>query len=87
VPIFAPILLKMGVEPLWLGVMMGIILQTSYLTPPFGFAIFYLQGVVRDLPTAAIYRGVIPFVALQILSAAMLWMFPGMATWLLSLSK
>lgn len=82
VPIFGPILLKMGVDPIWLGVMIGIVLQTSYLTPPFGFAIFYLQGVTKDLPIGTIYRGVVPFIALQLASALALWMFPALATWL-----
>lgn len=82
VPIFSPILLKMGVDPIWLGVMIGIVLQTSYLTPPFGFAIFYLQGVTKDLPIGTIYRGVVPFIVLQLASALALWMFPALATWL-----
>ncbi len=82
VPIFGPILLKMGVDPIWLGVMIGIVLQTSYLTPPFGFAIFYLQGVTKDLPIGTIYRGVVPFIVLQLASALALWMFPALATWL-----
>lgn len=82
VPIFAPVLLKIGVPPIWLAVMMGMVLQTSYLTPPFGFAIFYLQGVARDLPIQNIYRGVIPFVCLQIIAMAIVWFFPAIATWL-----
>lgn len=82
VPIFAPVLLKIGVEPIWLAVMMGMVLQTSYLTPPFGFAIFYLQGVARDLPIQSIYRGVMPFVILQIVAIAIVWFFPVIATWL-----
>ena len=82
VPIFAPALFKLGVDPVWLGVMMGIILQTSYLTPPFGFAIFYLQGVAPDLPVQAIYRGVVPFVILQLAAAALVWIWPELATWL-----
>ncbi|MSP95691.1 MAG: TRAP transporter large permease subunit [Betaproteobacteria bacterium] len=82
VPIFGPVLLKLGVEPIWLAVMMGMVLQTSYLTPPFGFAIFYLQGVARDLPIQAIYRGVIPFVILQLVGCAFVWFWPSIATWL-----
>lgn len=82
VPIFAPVLIKMGVDPLWLGVMMGIVLQSSYLTPPFGFAIFYLQGVAKDLSIGTIYRGVVPFVLLQLVLLALVWEFPGIATWL-----
>ena len=82
VPIFAPVLLKLGVDPLWLAVMMGAVLQTSYLTPPFGYAIFYLQGTARDLPVQQIYRGVVPFIVLQLLFLVMLWVFPQLATWL-----
>ena len=82
VPIFGPVLLKIGVDPIWLAVMMGMVLQTSYLTPPFGFAIFYLQGVARDLPIQAIYRGVIPFVMLQLFGCALVWFWPTIATWL-----
>jgi tripartite ATP-independent transporter DctM subunit len=82
VPIFAPVLLKLGVDPIWLAVMMGLVLQTSYLTPPFGFAIFYLQGVARGLPIGAIYRGIVPFVALQVVSMAAVWAWPSIATWL-----
>ncbi|WP_421875919.1 TRAP transporter large permease [Pacificispira sp.] len=82
VPIFAPILIIMGVDPIWLGVAMAIVLQTSYLTPPFGFAIFYLQGVAQGLSGPTIYRGVIPFVAIQLLAIAVIWMFPSIATWL-----
>lgn len=82
VPIFAPILIIMGMDPIWLGIAMAIILQTSYLTPPFGFAIFYLQGVARNLPGTTIYRGVVPFVAIQILAIGVIWVFPRLATWL-----
>lgn len=82
VPIFAPVLIMMGADPVLLGVAMAIVLQTSYLTPPFGFAIFYLQGVAKDLSVTTIYRGVIPFVVLQLLAVVLLWTFPELATWL-----
>jgi len=83
VPIVGPILLLMGVDPVWLGIMIAINLQTSFLTPPFGFALFYLRGVAPDsVPTSAIYRGVIPFILIQLLVLAALWMWPGLATWL-----
>lgn len=82
VPIFAPVLLKLGVDPLWLSVMMGAVLQTSYLTPPFGYAIFYLQGTARDLPVQQIYRGVVPFIVLQLVFLVVLWFVPQLATWL-----
>ncbi len=83
VPIVAPILLAMGLDPVWLGVMIAVNLQTSFLTPPFGFALFYLGGVAPpEVATADIYRGVIPFVLLQILLLFVLVAFPALATWL-----
>ncbi len=83
VPIVAPVLLAMGVSPVWLGVMMAINLQTSFLTPPFGFALFYLRGVAPpEVRTMDIYRGVLPFIALQLLMLAAVAGFPQLATWL-----
>jgi tripartite ATP-independent transporter DctM subunit len=83
VPIVGPILLTMGIDPIWLGVMIAINLQTSFLTPPFGFALFYLRGVAPEsVETRDIYRGVMPFVAIQLLALAALALFPGLATWL-----
>jgi len=88
VPIVAPILLTMGVDPIWLGIMIAMNLQTSFLTPPFGFALFYLRGVAPEsLPTIAIYRGVIPFIIIQILAMAALWFWPVLATGLPALLK
>lgn len=83
VPIVGPVLLGMGLDPIWLGIMMAVNLQTSFLTPPFGFALFYLRGVAPpEVTTGQIYRGIIPFIALQILALAILAMFPDLATWL-----
>lgn len=83
VPIVGPILLTMGVDPVWLGIMIALNLQTSFLTPPFGFALFYLRGVApSSLTTHAIYRGVIPFIIIQLALLAALWFWPEMATWL-----
>ena len=83
VPIVGPILLTMGLDPIWLGIMIALNLQTSFLTPPFGFALFYLRGVApENLPTGAIYRGVIPYIIIQLLLLVALWMWPAMATWL-----
>ena len=83
VPIVAPILLAMGLDPVWLGVMFAINLQTSFLTPPFGFALFYLRGVAPDtVSTSAIYRGVIPFVGIQLIALLLLALWPELATWL-----
>ncbi len=81
VPIVGPVLLAMGVDPVWLGVMMAINLQTSFLTPPFGFALFYLRGVAPpEVLTSDIYRGVVPFIALQLLMLALVALFPALAT-------
>ncbi len=83
VPIVAPILLMMGVDPVWLGVMMSINLQMSFLTPPFGFALFYLRGVApASVSTMDIYKGIIPFVFIQLLALALIWYFPQIALWL-----
>jgi len=83
VPIVAPVLLMLGFDPVWLGVMLAINLQTSFLTPPFGFALFYLRGVTPDsVATTEIYRGVIPFIALQLMLLALLIVWPSLATWL-----
>jgi tripartite ATP-independent transporter DctM subunit len=83
VPIVGPILIGLGYDPLWLGVMIAVNLQTSFLTPPFGFALFYLRGVApKEVRTLAIYRGVIPFIGIQVLALVLLWIFPGIVTWL-----
>lgn len=83
VPIVAPVLLAMGLDPVWLGVMIAVNLQTSFLTPPFGFALFYLRGVAPPaLTTGQIYRGVVPFIALQLVVLALLALWPPLATWL-----
>lgn len=83
VPIVAPILLNMGLDPVWLGVMLALNLQTSFLTPPFGFALFYLRGVAPDsITTMQIYRGVIPFILIQLTALALLAYWPSLATWL-----
>ncbi|MEW5703111.1 MAG: TRAP transporter large permease subunit [Pseudomonadota bacterium] len=83
VPIVAPVLLKMGLDPVWLGVMIAVNLQTSFLTPPFGFALFYLRGVAPEsVTTLDIYRGVMPFIAIQLLGLGIVAFFPGLATWL-----
>ena len=83
VPIVAPILLSMGFDPVWLGVMIAVNLQTSFLTPPFGFALFYLRGVADEsVATSDIYGGVIPFVLIQLTLLAALWLVPDIVTWL-----
>lgn len=83
VPIVGPILMMMGFDPIWLGIMMAMNLQTSFLTPPFGFALFYLRGVAPDsMPTNAIYKGVIPYIAIQLFVLILLTLVPEVATWL-----
>jgi len=83
VPLVAPVLMAMGVDPVWLGVMIALNLQTSFLTPPFGFALFYLRGVAPGtVATADIYRGAVPFVILQLVMLGVLALWPGLVTWL-----
>ncbi len=83
VPIVGPVLLAMGLDPVWLGIMIAINLQTSFLTPPFGFALFYLRGVApQEVTTGAIYRGVAPFILIQLLMLGLLAYWPSLATWL-----
>lgn len=83
VPIVGPVLLAMGIDPVWLGILIAINLQTSFLTPPFGFALFYLRGVSpSEIKTTQIYKGVIPFIAIQLIVMAMIAYWPVLATWL-----
>ncbi len=83
VPIVGPALLAMGLDPVWLGIMIAVNLQTSFLTPPFGFALFYLRGAAPpSIRTADIYRGVTPFVVIQLALLAVLALWPELATWL-----
>ncbi len=83
VPIVGPILLAMGIDPIWLGIMIAINLQTSFLTPPFGFALFYLRGVApAEVKTSEIYRGVVPFIMIQLFALLLLAAWPPLVTWL-----
>lgn len=83
VPIVAPVLLMMGLDPVWLGIMLAVNLQTSFLTPPFGFALFYLRGVAPNvIHTAQIYRGVVPFIIIQLILLVILFVWPELATFL-----
>ena len=82
-PVIAPILSAMGFDPLWYGVLLGVNLQTSFLTPPFGFALFYFRGVAPSRATTGqIYRGIIPFVIIQIIGLMLVAFYPEVATWL-----
>ncbi|MFI8482321.1 TRAP transporter large permease subunit [Pseudomonas sp. NPDC078700] len=83
VPIVGPVLMAMGLDPIWLGVMIALNLQTSFLTPPFGFALFYLRGVTpASVATSTIYKGVLPFILIQIILLVIAYIFPGLITWL-----
>lgn len=83
VPLVAPVLFMMGVDPVWLGIMIAVNLQTSFLTPPFGFALFYLRGVAPEsVPTIEIYKGVIPFVLIQLSLLIVMALWPELITWL-----
>jgi tripartite ATP-independent transporter DctM subunit len=83
IPITAPVLLALGLDPIWFGVMVGVNLQTSFLTPPFGFSLFYLRSVApNSISTGMIYKGIIPFVCLQVIALAILFVFPELVTWL-----
>lgn len=83
IPIVGPVLMMMGVDPIWLGIMIAINLQTSFLTPPFGFSLFYLRGVAPpSIKTSDIYMGVIPFIGLQLLLLVLMAIWPEIITWL-----
>ena len=83
IPVVAPILLSMGLDPIWLGILIAINLQTSFLTPPFGFAIFYLKSVIpKEVETVDIYKGVIPFILIQIITIILIILVPEITTWL-----
>ena len=83
VPIVGPVLMAMGADPIWLGIMIAINLQTSFLTPPFGFALFYLRGVApENIKTISLYKGVIPFITIQLGLLILLAIFPTIVTFL-----
>lgn len=82
-PLIAPVLILMGHDPIWLAILIAINLQTSFLTPPFGFSLFYLRGAApKEITTGQIYAGVTPFIGLQIIGMGLIWGIPTLATWL-----
>jgi TRAP-type mannitol/chloroaromatic compound transport system permease large subunit len=82
-PLVAPSLILMGHDPIWLGILLAINLQTSFLTPPFGFSLFYLRAAApKEVTTGQIYQGVIPFIGLQAIGILLVWSLPSLATWL-----
>jgi len=88
VPLFAPIAQQIGIDLVWYGVIIGANMQTSFLTPPFGFALFYLRGVApKEITTGNIYRGVVPFIILQLLVLVAIIVFPQLVSWLPSISQ
>jgi TRAP-type mannitol/chloroaromatic compound transport system permease large subunit len=83
VPVVAPIFNVLGVDMLWLGILVAMNLQTSFLTPPFGFSLFYLKGVAPpEIKTGHIYRGIVPFIVIQLIGLGVVIAFPELATWL-----
>jgi len=83
VPVLAPIMIEFGYDPIWFCILLAVNLQTSFLTPPFGFSLFYLKAVTPpEVKTGHIYRGIIPFVLVQIIGLAIVVFFPQLATWL-----
>ena len=81
IPIVGPVIYGGSFDPKWVTIMIAVNLQTSFLTPPFGFALFYLRGVApKEVTTGNIYRGVFPFVIIQVVGLGILWFFPGIVT-------
>ena len=87
VPIIAPIAIHMGLDPLWFALLIALNLQTSFLTPPFGFSLFYLKASAPTLKLQAIYRGIVPFIIIQLAVLIVLICFPDVALWLPSLME
>ena len=83
VPLFIPLLNAANVDPVWTATLIAVVLQTSFLTPPFGWALFYLRGVAPpEVTTVDIYKGVVPFILLQVAATAIVFYYPKIATWL-----
>jgi tripartite ATP-independent transporter DctM subunit len=81
IPLIAPAAQLLGIDPVWFGVMIGMNLQTSFLTPPFGFALFYLRGIAPpEIRTSDLYRAVIPFIIIQLIALLAIILFPGLVT-------
>ena len=83
VPVVAPVFISLNIDLLWIGILIAINLQTSFLTPPFGFSLFYLKGVApKSITTKHIYKGIVPYVAIQLTGLALVIFFPELALWL-----
>lgn len=82
-PLIAPVLLGMGIDLVWFAVMFAVCLQTSFITPPVGFALFYMKGVApRGIDIQTVYKGVIPFIVIQLIGVFLVFTFPTIVTWL-----
>jgi TRAP-type mannitol/chloroaromatic compound transport system permease large subunit len=80
IPLFGPVLFSFGFDPIWIGILIAMVLQTSFLTPPFGFSLFYLRGVApKEIHTMDIYKGVLPFILIQIIAIGLVFLFPEIA--------
>jgi TRAP-type mannitol/chloroaromatic compound transport system permease large subunit len=80
IPLFGPVLFSFGFDPIWVGILIAMVLQTSFLTPPFGFSLFYLRGVApKEIETTDIYKGVLPFIVIQIIAIVLVFIFPEIA--------
>jgi TRAP-type mannitol/chloroaromatic compound transport system permease large subunit len=83
IPLFGPVLFSYGFDPIWVGILIAMVLQTSFLTPHFGFSLFYLRGVApKEIPTKDIYKGVLPFIIIQIIAIGLVFVFPQIALFL-----
>ena len=81
IPLFGPVLFTYGFDPVWVAIMIAMVLQTSFLTPPFGFSLFYLKGIApKEVSTGDIYKGVIPFVIIQVVGIIIVFLIPEIAT-------
>jgi len=83
IPIFTPVVYALGFDPIWFAIMFAVIIQASYISPPFAYAAFYVKGVAKDeIPIGLLYRSTIPFLILQVIALILLSIFPGIITWL-----
>jgi TRAP-type mannitol/chloroaromatic compound transport system permease large subunit len=81
IPLIGPALFTLGFDPLWVGILIALVLQTSFITPPFGFSLFYLRGVLpKNVETVEIYKGIMPFLLIQVLLVIAVFMLPALAT-------
>ena len=82
-PIFAPVAVQLGFDPIWFGILFIVLMEMGFLTPPFGYNLFYLKGVApKDVTMNELYRSIIPFVLIMIFAVALMMIFPGIITWL-----